>query len=253
LGFSYHNERCFKHMLCLFSLIFVFEITMKWKIGNNNQTYPILINWLMFGSLMIPWQIFNTYSGRERNSRIYKYYTEILTLRIFTWQFSIERVSISATVESNRSELSTEIYKPSLLSCLYRDIVGLHDILFCIKMFWYLRTFLMVAAMLKFMFIYNQFMMLDDKSFIKCVCVLAATLTRSKINLEFVYLCISFKDFAPIFTISDYIHWAALAGCGSLCFSLHRWNQECLKTYYIFILLYSIYYVEIKLHIVSKN
>ena len=34
---------------------------------------------------------------------------------------------------------------------------------------------------------------------------------RSKINLEFVYLCIRSKDFDPISKISDYIHWAALA------------------------------------------
>jgi hypothetical protein len=82
----------------------------------------------------------------------------------------------------------------------------------CIKRFWYLQTFLtMMAAMLKFMFIYYQFIMLDDKSFRKCVCVLAATLTRSKIKWEFVYLCIRSKDVAPISTISDYIHWAALA------------------------------------------
>jgi hypothetical protein len=53
--------------------------------------------------------------------------------------------------------------------------------------------------------------MLDDKSFRKCVCVLAATLTRSNINIEFVYLCISSKNFAPVSTSSDYIHWAALA------------------------------------------
>jgi hypothetical protein len=65
--------------------------------------------------------------------------------------------------------------------------------------------------MLKFMFIYNELMILDEKSFRKCVCVFEATLTRSKINLEFVYLCIRSKDFAPISTISDYIHWAALA------------------------------------------
>jgi hypothetical protein len=69
----------------------------------------------------------------------------------------------------------------------------------------------MLAAMLKFMFIYNQFMMLDNKSFRKCVCVFEATLTRSKINWGFVYLCIRSKDFVPISTISDYIHWAALA------------------------------------------
>jgi len=79
-------------------------------------------------------------------------------------------------------------------------------------MFWYLQNVLtMMAAMLKFMFIYNQFMMLDDKSFRKCVCVFAATLTRSNINWGFVYLCIRSKDFAPISTISDYIHWAGLA------------------------------------------
>jgi hypothetical protein len=65
--------------------------------------------------------------------------------------------------------------------------------------------------MLKFMFIYYQFIMLDDKSFRKCVCVLAATLTRSTIKWEFVYLCIRSKDVALISTISDYIHWAALA------------------------------------------
>jgi hypothetical protein len=79
-------------------------------------------------------------------------------------------------------------------------------------MFWYLQTFLTImAAMLKFMFIYNELMILDDKSFRKCVCVFESTSTRSKINLEFVYLCIRSKDFAPISTISDYIHWAALA------------------------------------------
>jgi hypothetical protein len=54
-------------------------------------------------------------------------------------------------------------------------------------------------------------MILDHKSVRKCVCDFAATLTRSNINLEFVYLCIKSKDFAPISTISDYIHWAALA------------------------------------------
>jgi len=79
-------------------------------------------------------------------------------------------------------------------------------------MLWYLQTFLtMMAAILKLMFIYNQLMMLDDKSFRKCVCVLAATLTRWKINWGFVYLCIRSTDFSPISTISDYIHWAALA------------------------------------------
>ena len=75
-------------------------------------------------------------------------------------------------------------------------------------MFWYLQTFL---TMLKLMFIYNQFMILDDKSFRKCVFVFAATLTRSKHNWGFVYLCIRSKDFVPISMISDYIHWAALA------------------------------------------
>jgi hypothetical protein len=39
----------------------------------------------------------------------------------------------------------------------------------------------MMAAMLKFMIIYYQFIMLDDKSFRKCVCVLAATLTDQKL------------------------------------------------------------------------
>ena len=69
----------------------------------------------------------------------------------------------------------------------------------------------MMAAMPKFMFIDNQLMMLSNKSFIKCVCVFETTLTRSNINWEFVYLCIRSKDFVPISTISDYIHWAALA------------------------------------------
>ena len=40
----------------------------------------------------------------------------------------------------------------------------------------------MMPTMLKFMLIYDQFiMMLDDKSFRKCVCVLAATLTDQKL------------------------------------------------------------------------
>ena len=64
----------------------------------------------------------------------------------------------------------------------------------------------MMAAILKCMFIHNQIMILDHKSVRKCVCDFAATLTRSNINLEFVYLCIKSKDFAPISTISDYIH-----------------------------------------------
>ena len=72
-------------------------------------------------------------------------------------------------------------------------------------MFLYLQTCLnMMAAILKFMFVYNQIMILDDKSFKRCVCDFAATLTRSNINLEFVYLCISSKDFAPISAISYY-------------------------------------------------
>jgi hypothetical protein len=49
-----------------------------------------------------------------------------------------------------------------------------------------------------------RIMILDHKSFRKCVCDFAATLTRSNINIEFVYLCIRSKDFAPISTISYY-------------------------------------------------
>ena len=64
----------------------------------------------------------------------------------------------------------------------------------------------MMVAILKCMSIYNQIMILDHKSFRKCVCDFAATLTRSNINLEFVYLCIRSKDFAPISAISYYIH-----------------------------------------------
>jgi hypothetical protein len=44
-----------------------------------------------------------------------------------------------------------------------------------------LKWLLKLAAMLKLMFIYNLFIMLDDKSVRKCVCVLATTLTRSNI------------------------------------------------------------------------
>ena len=66
---------------------------MNWKIGNNNEIYLILIDWLMCCSWTILWQIFNIYSGPERNSLIYKYYIEIQTVRIFTWQFSIESVN----------------------------------------------------------------------------------------------------------------------------------------------------------------
>ena len=107
--------------------------------------------------------------------------------------------------------MSTENWIPSRVQfiSIYRWLTLKY---ICIKMFWYLQTCLtMMAAMLKFMFIYNELMILDDKSFRKCVCVFEATLTRSKINLEFVYLCIRSKDFVPISTISDYIHWAALA------------------------------------------
>ena len=64
----------------------------------------------------------------------------------------------------------------------------------------------MMAAILKFMFVYNQIMILDDTCFRKYVCDFAVTLTGSNINLEFVYLCIRSKDFAPISTISYYIH-----------------------------------------------
>jgi hypothetical protein len=87
---SYHLAKRFQRKSCFrnwpiknknaqcwasnFSLIFVRQIIRNWKFGNNNQTYPILIDWLMFGRLTFPWHIFNTYSGRERNSLIYKYY-----------------------------------------------------------------------------------------------------------------------------------------------------------------------------------
>jgi hypothetical protein len=43
-----------------------------------------------------------------------------------------------------------------------------------------------------------------------CLCF-SSHFNRSKIIWEFVYLCIRSKDFAPISTISDYIHLAALA------------------------------------------
>jgi hypothetical protein len=38
----------------------------------------------------------------------------------------------------------------------------------------------MMAAMLKFMFIYNQFMMLDDTSFRKCVCGVTSLFNKIK-------------------------------------------------------------------------
>ena len=104
-------------------------------------------------------------------------------------------------------------------------------------MFWYLQTFLaMMVTMLKFMFIYNQFIMVDNKYFRKCVCVFAATLTRSNINIEFVYLCIRSKDFAPISTISDYIQWAALAMWFFVFFitSMKSWMfEDWLHTYFV--------------------
>ena len=154
----------------------------------------------------------NLTKGRERNSLTYKYYIEIQTVRIFTWQFSIERVSISATVESTMQGLSTENWKLSPVSSLYQYIVGLHDKIYLYKDVLIFQAFLnMMVAILKCMSIYNQIMILDHKSFRKCVCDFAATLTRSNINLEFVYLCIRSKDFAPISSISYYIHWAALA------------------------------------------
>ena len=98
----------------------------------------------------------------------------------------------------------------------------------------------MLAAMLKFMFIYNQFMMLDSKSFRECVCVFEATLTRSKINWGFVYLCIRSKDFVPICTISDYIHWAALT-VWFFVFFITSMKSGMFENTYILILFYSIY------------
>jgi hypothetical protein len=75
----------------------------------------------------------------------------------------------------------------------------------------YLQAFLnMMATILKFMFVYNQIMILDDKSVKKCACDFAATLTRSNINLEFVYLCISSKDFAPILSCKPTMYWYKL-------------------------------------------
>jgi hypothetical protein len=107
----------------------------------------------------------------------------------------------------------------------------------CIKRFWYFQTFLtMMAAMLNYMFIYYQFIMLDDKSFRRCVCVLAATSTRSKIKWEFVYLCNRSNDFAPISTISAYIHWAALAEWFFVFFitSMKSWMlKDLLHTYFV--------------------
>jgi hypothetical protein len=133
--------------------------------------------------------------------------------------------------------MRTENWKPSPVSSLYRYIVGLHDKIYLYKDALISSTFLtMMAALLKFMFIYYQFIMLDDTSVRKCVCVLAATLTRSKINWEFVYLCIRSKDFAPISTISDYIHWAALAVWFFVIFitAMKSWMfEDLLHTYFV--------------------
>ena len=132
--------------------------------------------------------------------------------------------------------MSTENWKLSLVSSLYRYIVGLHDKIYLYKDALISTTFLtMMAALLKFMLSYYQFMMLDDISFRKCVCVLAATLTRSKINWEFVYLCIRTKDVVLISTISEYIHWAALAMWFFVFFitSMKSWMfEDLLHTYF---------------------
>ena len=110
-----------------------------------------LIGWFMFGRLTLPWQIFNTYwgnnkitelqtilqSGRERNSLTYKYYIEIQTVHIFTWQFSIERVSISVTLKvlckDCRLRTGNCHWKLSPVSSLYQYIVGLHDKIYLYK------------------------------------------------------------------------------------------------------------------------
>ena len=79
-------------------------------------------------------------------------------------------------------------------------------------------------------------MMLDDKSIRTCGCVFAATLTSSNIIWGFVYLCIRSKDFAPISTISDYIHWAALAVWFFVFFITSMKSgmfDDLLHTYYI--------------------
>ena len=120
----------------------------------------------------------------DNGKSIYKYYIEIQTL-LFSPDSSLSRECQylpPLTVLGKDCRLRTGNRH---VFSLYRYIVGLHDKIYLYKDALISSTFLtMMAALLKYMFIYYQCMMLDDKSFRKCVCVLAATLTRSKINWE---------------------------------------------------------------------
>ena len=59
----------------------------------------------------------------------------------------------------------------------------------------------MIAVMLIFKFIYNQFMMLDDYFNQLRVCVVTSNSNTIKIKLEFMCICLRGNDFVPVSTI----------------------------------------------------
>ena len=70
------------------------------------------------------------------------------------------------------------------MSSLYQYIVGLYDKIYLYKDVLISSNFSYYdGAMLKFMFIYNQFMMLDDTSFRKCVCGVTSLFNKIKNEL----------------------------------------------------------------------
>ena len=86
----------------------------------------------MFCSLTFPWQIFNTYAGRERNSLIYTYYIEIQTL-LFSPDSSLSRdcqYLPALKVLGKDCRLRTGNRH---MSSLYQFIVGLHDKIYLYK------------------------------------------------------------------------------------------------------------------------
>jgi hypothetical protein len=115
------------HLLLFFKLQWIGKLVIIVKLIQY-----WLIDWLTFCSLTFSWQIFNTYSGRERNSLIYTYYIEIQTL-LFSPDRSLSRECQylpSLKVLGKDCRLRTGNRH---MSSLYQYIVGLHDKIYLYK------------------------------------------------------------------------------------------------------------------------
>jgi hypothetical protein len=72
-----------------------------------------------------------------------------------------------------------------------------------------------------------------------------------KIYSDSMYIC-AWGSFAHVSTILPLYMAELFRGCGNISYSCYQSNREWLKTYWKRIILYSICYVEIQLHRVSK-